>query len=106
MLCRILFLILCKLIFLSCYYISPGYHTNITLNNFAFGSCFQGFLSDRLDIFRSIDNENPESWLWLGDATYLDNLTLNYFTYPREFDAYHVEKMFNLTKYDKCIIFL
>jgi hypothetical protein len=99
------FLIVCKLITLSCYFIPSGNHNNFTLNNFAFGSCFQGFLSDRLDIFKSINEENPELWVWLGDATYLDNLTLNYFTYPTEFDAFHVEKMFNMTKYDICIIY-
>lgn len=85
------------------YYIKDGHH-NITLSNFAFGSCFEGFLADRWDIFKSILKEKPEMWLWLGDATYLDNITTNYFYYDKQFHPYYVEKMFNLTKKEESII--
>jgi alkaline phosphatase D len=66
------FIFLLSLIIPSfCYYI-PEYHNNKQINNFAFGSCFGGFLSENKDIFQAVLKRKPELWLWLGDAYYLD----------------------------------
>lgn len=53
------------------YYIAHGEHSNLTLNNFSFGSCWRGFLSYRYDLFNMINKNDPQLWLWLGDSAYI-----------------------------------
>lgn len=86
-------------IFLSvCYYIEENHHKNI-INNFAFGSCFYGRLSTRLDMFKTIEEHNPELWVWLGDAAYADPIfPLNEKIFNYEFS----QEMFNKSKNNEC----
>ncbi len=98
---KICFFILMLFKIIKCYYIPEGHH-NKTLNNISFGSCYEGFLADRYDIFKSVLNERPEMWVWLGDATYLDNITYNYFKYEKDFSEIWVENMFDRTTNEKC----
>jgi hypothetical protein len=86
-----------------CYYIPSDDYKNITLHKFAFGSCYGGYLSDRTDIFKIVNSRDPQLWLWNGDATYLDNMTDNYFSYKKEFNHNWVGIKFNETKSDPCI---
>ena len=57
------------------YYLAPGKH-NYSLDTFTFGSCYRGFLSSRYDIFEQINKNNPQLFIWLGDAAYVHNVTL------------------------------
>ena len=50
---------------------------NHTVTNFAFGSCFNGFLKSRMDMFKTINNHDPDLFIFNGDVTYLDELDLN-----------------------------
>jgi len=95
-------LIILSYVFVKSYYIPEGSHSNITLNDFAFGSCYGGFLKNRMDIFKIVLKSNPQMWLWVGDATYLDFFTYNYLRKDFGYNSSHVEKMFNETKYDEC----
>jgi hypothetical protein len=95
-------LIIFSLFFVKTYYIAEGNHSNITLDNFAFGSCYGGFLKNRMDMFKIVLKSDPQMWLWVGDATYLDFFTYNYLRKDFGFDSRHVEKMFNETKFDEC----
>jgi len=92
-----------KITWVNSYYIKDGTHNNITLNNFAFGSCYRPFFKSRkTDIFKSVLQSDPEMWIWVGDLTYLDYMTFNYFRRDFGFDAVHVEEKFNQTKFDIC----
>jgi hypothetical protein len=57
------------------YYLPTGYH-NYSLTTFAFGSCYRGFFSMRYDIFKQVNKNNPQLFLWLGDAAYVHNVTI------------------------------
>jgi hypothetical protein len=63
-------------IYLS-YYIPSGDHQNITLTNFSFGSCFKGPNGWRQDMFKTIDQNDPQLWLWAGDAAYVTMQTID-----------------------------
>lgn len=102
----ILCIIIGFIVKINSFYIDDGSHANMTLNNFAFGSCYGGFLKSRSDIFDIVLKRDSDLWLWLGDATYLDRFTFNYLKKDFGFDAEHVQKMFNETKYDECIYFI
>lgn len=97
----ILFLIVCENVF--SFYIPGGNHTEIILTNFSFGSCFGGFLSDseKQWIFRTIEKQNPQIWIWAGDAAYLDSFSINYFKRSINLNFTHAEKMFNKTKFNE-----
>jgi hypothetical protein len=97
--CQLLIFIFFKI---SSYYIPSDDYKNTTLQKFAFGYCYGGFLSGRTDIFKVVNSRNPNLWLWNGDATYLDNLFNNYFSYKNKFDTILVGKKFNETKNDPC----
>lgn len=56
------------------YYIQNGLNRNLNISKIAFGSCFSGFLSERDDIFKTINSNNPDLFIWMGDLTYLDEL--------------------------------
>lgn len=67
-----------KLNLVKSYYIKEGKNNDIQINNFAFGSCFNGFAHNkRFDAFDSILKNNPDLFVWLGDVAYLDNLDHN-----------------------------
>ena len=97
--------VIISIIWVNPYYIKDGAHNNITLNNFAFGSCFRPNLKLTTDIFKTVLEYDPEMWIWLGDLTYLDFFTINYFRKDFGFDAVHVKEKFNQTKFNKCIKF-
>ncbi len=86
------------------YHIPCNKNINKTFNNFSFGSCFLGFLSDRDDMFNTINKNNPELWVWLGDAAYIDYYTMNYFSNNILVDLEYAQYMFNKVKNDKCNI--
>ncbi len=81
-----------------CYYIEEKHHNKIK-NNFAFGSCFYGRLSTRFDMFKTIQENNPELWVWLGDAAYSD---LKYPLNKKIFDYEFSQDMFNKSKNNEC----
>ena len=94
-------IILSLLKFASSYYIPIGNHNNTTLQNFAFGSCFGGFLStNKTWIFKTILKNNPQLWIWGGDAAYLDSFSINYFRRSLALNFTHAENMFLKTKND------
>ena len=86
--------------FTNSLYVKDGKHPEVQLNNFAFGSCFNGFGSKnrlRFDIFEKISIKNPDLFVWLGDVAYLDNVDHHLLlgTVP----AYNEKKL--KTKYDE-----
>ncbi len=87
------------------YYIPFGNHSNITLNNFAFGSCFYGYYSKRLDIFKTINENDPQMWLWLGDAAYVDQapLIIQYLKSTISVNFTKAEEIFHQSKNNECI---
>ena len=86
------------------YFIPQGEHKNITLTNFAFGSCFRGFLmTDREDIFKTIILNKPELWIWLGDTAYLDDPSPHYLKTTLELNLTESKRRFDESKNDKCI---
>jgi phosphodiesterase/alkaline phosphatase D-like protein len=40
-----------------------------------FGSCF-GLFNKTSDIFKTVIENDPDLWIWLGDVTYADDLRL------------------------------
>jgi len=86
------------------YFIPPFENSNKTLLNFAFGSCFKGFMSrsNRHDIFQIINDYNPELWLWLGDVAYLDYSTLHYYKHTINLNLTESKRRFDESKNDKC----
>lgn len=87
----------------SAYYIPPGNHINMTLNNFTFGSCFYGRLSTKLDIFDAIQKENPQLWMWLGDAAYVDKIAfINYWNSDLKVNFTLAEEIFDKVKKNEC----
>lgn len=98
------FTLVILIIYTQSYYISPGDHTNITINNFAFGSCFYGKYSTKLDTFKSILKENPQLWVWLGDAAYVDKTTIfDIFKSTINVNLTWAKEIFNESKNNKCI---
>ena len=92
---KIIFIFLISLmkIFKSIY-IEEKHHSKIK-NNFVFGSCFIGRISDKFDIFNTIGLNNPELYVWLGDAAYADNkIPINgeYFNYEFSKDLFNQSK--------------
>ena len=71
--------------FIESYYISSS-NKNTTLYNFSFGSCFKYRYTN--NIFETILKNNPQLWIWSGDAIYVAKWR----------DA---EEMFNKTKHNK-----
>lgn len=71
------------------------------INKFSFGSCFMGFNMVRTDIFESINKYDPELFVWLGDATYLDDPDLNLLLgFKPKFDREYCQMKFNLTYHE------
>jgi len=46
---------------------------NKSLLKIAFGSCY-GMLHFMTDIFKTINQYEPNLWIWLGDAAYTDDI--------------------------------
>jgi len=84
------------------YYIPSEENINKTFSNFSFGSCFLGYLSERDDMFKTINENNPDLWVWLGDAAYIDKININYLSSSISLDIQFAEKMFNNVKSEKC----
>ena len=102
----------------SGFYIPPEDQHNITeINSFAFGSCYNGISkhTSRFDIFEVIDKNQPDFFMWIGDAAYVryyskSEIQLRYKVLNfllgrwREFNSTRVEKKFNQTKHNSCKI--
>ncbi len=101
-----LFIIFNFLTIIKTYYIPYNTNLNETFNNFSFGSCFLGYLSDRNDIFQTINDNQPELWIWTGDAAYIDKINLKYFSSRVPLDLEYAENMFQKVKNEKCIFYI
>ena len=62
------------------YYIQEGHDPTKIITNFTFGSNYYGRYSQEEDIFQTIITHNPNLWIWLGNAVYLDKPNFNYFS--------------------------
>jgi hypothetical protein len=90
----IIFILTCLLKLIKSIYIEEKHHSNIK-NNFVFGSCFIGRISDKFDIFNTIRDNEPELYIWLGDAAYADNKIPKlgeYFNYEFSKDIFNQSK--------------
>jgi hypothetical protein len=86
------------------YYIPSIPQYNTTLTNLTFGSCFKGSRGYRQDIFNTINKNNPQLFLWLGDAAYVENreyTLLSNFKRNIPFNPDYM-KHFNETKTNAC----
>lgn len=71
--CLTLHILLAAVLFTNGIYIKQGTN-NLTVNNFAFGSCYNTFMKEkRMDMFKTISSKQPDLFVWLGDVTYLDD---------------------------------
>ena len=59
---------------LNAIYLEQG-HNNLVVNRFVFGSCYNSQNKKRMDIFNNILLKNPDLFVWLGDATYIDRFS-------------------------------
>lgn len=71
----------------------------------AFGSCFKFYRNQKTDVFKRISEHNPDVFLWLGDAAYIDNMPIVGYWTP-EINMTKVEEKFNITKHDECILII
>lgn len=62
-----------------CYFLPSG-STGKSFKRIAYGSCYNGFLMQRMDMFKSIIEVDPEMFVWLGDATYVDDFAMHIIT--------------------------
>jgi hypothetical protein len=106
--------------FYYAYYIDQENLHNITqLNTLTFGSCYNGVSihSSRYEIFDVISKHSPDLFMWIGDAAYLRYYSeekikfrykiLNFLLDKwKDLNRTHVEKKFNMTKYNPRICFL
>ena len=93
------------LIYSQSYYIQEGVNPSTIITNFTFGSNYYGRYLKEENIFQKIVSHNPNLWIWLGNAVYLDEPNFNYFTNTRQsmdwdFIKYLYEKVKN-NKYYK-----
>lgn len=63
----------------------------------AFGSCFahKVIRRDNLTVFPAIIKQNPDSFVWLGDATYTDTYNWTSYSYYIEPDVKQIQKKFD-----------
>lgn len=85
------------------YYIKDNIRHEKSMDRIAFGSCFLASFSYRDDIFQTVTKTNPELFIWLGDAAYLDTINLNYFSPTREFSADDAKQKYNKSKFEPSI---
>ena len=97
-----LFLFLILLTFTNTYYIKEGHASSKIITNFAFGSNFYGLYSSHENIFEKIASRNPNLWIWLGNAVYLDQPNFNYFqNSPKSLDYDLIKSLYKRVKEDK-----
>jgi hypothetical protein len=100
----LLFFILIFIKTTSSFYLKNGHHNNITLNNISFGSCYYGRESERLDMFDIILKNNPQMWMWIGDAAYIDVQTIAfYWMSTNKVNFTLAEEIFDQAKNEKSI---
>lgn len=84
------------------YYISN--ENEIILKNISFGSCYNGFMSTRYDIFKTINLNYPQVFMWTGDVAYMDKLhdtMINQYYQTHNLDEEYGLARFNRTFYDE-----
>jgi len=87
------------LIILSFLFLLVNANTNLTI---AFGACFKFYRNQKTDVFKRIGEFEPNIFLWLGDAAYIDIMPILAFWFP-ETDMNKIAEKFNITKHDECI---
>ncbi len=81
------FILTLALLELTLSYFFPEGKAKKPLTNFAFGSCYNGFLRQRMDIFNTLLEIKPDLFIFNGDTTYLDDLDYHLiFNIPPEFN--------------------
>jgi alkaline phosphatase D len=75
------------------YYIQEGNDPTLTITNFTFGSNYYGRYLKEEDIFKTILEHNPNLWIWLGNAVYLDKPQFNYFKNTPELSDWNFIKI-------------
>lgn len=70
---------LCFFVKAICYYLPSG-NTGKSFKRIAYGSCYNGFMMQRMDMFKTILKADPDLFIWLGDATYVDDLAIHIIT--------------------------
>lgn len=84
------------------YYIQEGNDPSIIITNFTFGSNYYGRYLKEEDIFKTIIDHNPNLWIWLGNAVYLDKPKFNYFSNtPNSKDWEFVRLLYTKVKNNK-----
>lgn len=58
-----------------------------TLTKIAFGSCYGQFNQSNPKIFTSITENDPDLFIWLGDAIYADEMYLPFMTTTLQYDS-------------------
>ena len=97
-----LFLFLFLLSFINTYYIKEGHASSKIITNFTFGSNFYGRYTTHENIFEKIISHNPNLWIWLGNAVYLDQPKFNYFqNSPKSIDYDLIKNLYKKVKEDK-----
>ena len=81
---KIFNLFILLLIYSQSYYIQEGVNPSTIITNFTFGSNYYGRYLKEENIFQKIVSHNPNLWIWLGNAVYLDEPNFNYFTNTRK----------------------
>ena len=93
----LLFLIL--LLSVKSYYIKEGHASSKIITNFTFGSNYYGRYSKDDNIFQQILSHNPNLWIWLGNAVYLDQPKFNYFqSSPKSLDYDMIKALYKKVK--------
>jgi hypothetical protein len=84
------------------YYIPTGAHSNITLHNISFGSCFYGRESERFDMFKVVLQNDPQLWMWMGDAAYVDEPTMRFWASSIDVNFTEVRSIFSASRENEC----
>lgn len=85
------------------YYI-PNENSAMILKNISFGSCYNGFMSTRYDIFKTVNMNNPQVFMWTGDVAYMDTMIdtmVNQYYQTHKLDEEYGLSRFNRTYYDE-----
>lgn len=98
----LIFVVFLVLFILTNEYYIPSGHSNKTLNNFAFGSCFYGRESERLDMFKIVNEHNPDLWVWLGDLAYVDTHTWHIWKQTFHINLTLAQEIFDGSKNNLC----
>ena len=71
----------------------------------AFGSCFRIF-DMKNHIFKTIQENDPHVWTWMGDAAYTDDTKMSGFKKDNSLSLEHIKMKFEETTNDPCKIIL